>query len=409
MIHVKPLHRALGSLLGGNVLFGAGLFFHAFLYNFYLEAIGHPETVMGYAAASLTAGGLAALLPAGKLVDVLGPRLVLCIAVVLGALGLGVGAVVARPALIYGAAMAAGAGAGSWRVAQGPMIMGLTDAESRPRAFSWNVALLVGTGGVWILISASVPGWLETAFGFSSLSAIRAALLIGVVASVTSLLLFAVLPRSFEAEDRSGSEGHVARGGRPAAAPLPSTIVILVVLVGVWMLAPALVTPFFNLYFNREWGVPVAQIGIIFAAAHVVTAFAIFGSAELVGRFGLKRTLAGWMLAFGPALVALAVVGSLGSAIVLYLIQGFVSPATNPLIDQILLEMAPENRRGMVSSWRNAATEGSGAGGAAIGGIVLQSGSFGLLFAGAGVAGLIGAGLLLLGLTRSRPEVAATE
>ncbi len=409
MIHVQPWHRALGSLLGGNVLFGAGLFFHAFLYNFYLEAIGHPETVMGYAAAFLTAGGLAALLPAGKLVDVLGPRLVLCGAVVLGALGLAVGAVVARPALIYGAAMVAGAGAGSWRVAQGPMIMGLTDAESRPRVFSWNVALLVGTGGVWILTSASVPGWLETTFGFSSLSAIRAALLIGVAATVTSLLLFAVLPRSLEAEDRSGSEGHRASGGRPAAAPLPSTIVILVVLVALWMLAPALVTPFFNLYFNREWGVPVAQIGLIFAAAHVVTAVAIFGSAELASRLGVKRTLAGWMLLFGPTLVALAVVGSLGSAIVLYLIQGFVSPATNPLIDQILLEMAPANRRGMVSSWRNAATEGSGAAGAAIGGIVLQSGSFGSLFAGAGATGLIAAGLLLLGLTRSRPGAAAAE
>ena len=408
MIHVQPLHRALGSLLGGNVLFGAGLFFHAFLYNFYLEAIGHPETVMGYAAAFLTAGGLAALLPAGKLVDVLGPRLVLCGAVVLGAVGLAVGAVVARPALIYGAAMVAGAGAGSWRVAQGPMIMGLTDAESRPRVFSWNVALLVGTGGVWILTSASVPGWLETTFGFSSLSAIRAALLIGVAATVTSLLLFAELPRSLEAEHRSGSEGHPS-GGRPAAAPLPSTIVILVVLVALWMLAPALVTPFFNLYFNREWGVPVAQIGLIFAAAHVVTAVAIFGSAELASRLGVKRTLAGWMLLFGPTLVALAVVGSLGSAIVLYLIQGFVSPATNPLIDQILLEMAPANRRGMVSSWRNAATEGSGAAGAAIGGIVLQSGSFGSLFAGAGATGLIAAGLLLLGLTRSRPGAAAAE
>ncbi len=86
-----------------------------------------------------------------------------------------------------------------------------------------------------------------------------------------------------------------------------------------------------------------------------------------------------------------------------------MSPATNPLIDQILLEMAPANRRGMVSSWRNAATEGSGAAGAAIGGIVLQNGSFGSLFAGAGATGLIAAGLLLLGLTRSRPGAAAAE
>ena len=59
---------------------------------------------------------------------------------------------------------------------------------------------------------------------------------------------------------------------------------------------------------------------------------------------------------FGPTMLAMAVVGSLGLATVLYLVQGFVSPATNPLIDQILLELAPASRRGMVSSWRNAAT-----------------------------------------------------
>ncbi len=116
----KRFHRPLGPLFAGNVLFGAGLFFHAFLYNFYLEALGHPETVMGYAAASLTVGGLAALLPAGRLVDTLGARVVLRGAVVLGAVGLVAGAVVARPAMVYAAAVAAGAGAGSWRAAQGP-------------------------------------------------------------------------------------------------------------------------------------------------------------------------------------------------------------------------------------------------------------------------------------------------
>ena len=111
MTNLQPSRRDLGFLFGGNVLFGAGLFFHAFLYNFYLEAIGHAEAVMGYAAASLTAGALAALLPAGKLVDARGPRLVLCTGVMLGVLGLAAGALVAAPAAVYAAAALAGAGA----------------------------------------------------------------------------------------------------------------------------------------------------------------------------------------------------------------------------------------------------------------------------------------------------------
>ncbi len=150
---------ALSSLFGGNILFGAGLFFHAFLYNFYLEALGHSETVMGYAAAFLTAGALAALLPAGKLVDKRGSRPVLLAAVLLGAVGLIAGALVTQPLPVYAASLATGAGTGSWRVALGPMLMRLTDEDSRARAFSWNVALLVGTGALWILIAGGVPGW----------------------------------------------------------------------------------------------------------------------------------------------------------------------------------------------------------------------------------------------------------
>src|SRR5438309_1409109 len=45
--------------LAANVLFGSGLFFHSFLYNFYLNNLSLPPTVMGHAAAALGAGGTA--------------------------------------------------------------------------------------------------------------------------------------------------------------------------------------------------------------------------------------------------------------------------------------------------------------------------------------------------------------
>lgn len=400
--------RALGSLFGGNVLFGAGLFFHAFLYNFYLDALGHSETVMGYAAASLAAGGLAALLPAGKLVDAVGSRVVLCLSVFLGAVGLGVGAVATRPSLIYAAAVAAGAGTGSWRVAQGPMIMSLTSASTRPRAFSWNVGLLVGTGGLWILIGGSVPSWLESAFAISNLLAIRLVLLGGAIVTLISLILFVLLPKMGEPGESIEQE-QIERAARTTPVSIPLTVLLVVVLVAGWMLAPALVTPFFNIFFQREFAVSVGQIALIFAIAHGITAFAIFGSGEVATRLGPRRVLAGWMLLFGPTVLVMAVAGSLEVAIALYLILGFISPATNPLIDQILLELAPEGRQGSVASLRNVATEGGGAGGAALGGVILAKGSFGTLFVVAGLMGLVTATVLILGLSKIRTNVSTAE
>jgi MFS family permease len=86
------------------VLFGAGLFAHAFLYNFYLERLGHGPAVMGGAAAALTAGGLTALAPAGLLVDRAGSRTAYLFACAAAAAGLLAGAFVERTGMIYAAA-----------------------------------------------------------------------------------------------------------------------------------------------------------------------------------------------------------------------------------------------------------------------------------------------------------------
>ncbi|HEU4884602.1 MAG TPA: MFS transporter, partial [Longimicrobium sp.] len=130
------------------------------------------------------------------------------------------------------------------------------------------------------------------------------------------------------------------------------------------------------------------------AAAQAVSAVAVFASGSLAARLGPARVLLGWVLLFAPAVWGLAGVAVLGPAIALYLVQGFAAPATHPLVDQLLLRTAPEDRRGAVSSWRNAATEGSGLAGAALGGVLLERTSFAVLFGVAGALGLAAGGAL---------------
>jgi predicted MFS family arabinose efflux permease len=79
-------------------------------------------------------------------------------------------------------------------------------------------------------------------------------------------------------------------------------------------------------------------------------------------------------------------------------VQGLIAPATNPLIDQLLLERAPRDRHGLVAGWRNAATEGSGALGASAGGRVLDAGSFSTLFVIAGAVAAASSAVLTLAL-----------
>jgi MFS family permease len=390
--------------IAGNVVFGGGLFFHAFLYNFYLDGLHLGPEVMGYAAAALTAGGLVTLLPAGRLVDRLGPRPAMLLAGGVAAVGLALGAVLATPMPIYAAAAIAGSGGGLWRVAAAPVLMRLTDERTRPRAFSWNVAMILLSGAAGFAMAGALPSWLSRGFGLGTLTGLRVALMIGAGATAASVPLFGLIGLPAREPTSPRAEHLASPAARPARAVL--RVLPFVGAVAVWMLSAAIAAPFFNIYFARQFDLPVARVGLVFALAQSVWALGVLGSGELATRFGARTVLAVALALFAPAMWGLAVAPALAGAAGLYLLQGLVGPVTNPLIDQVLLARVPRAQHGAVSSWRNVAADLSGVGGASLGGVVLARASFAPLFLVAGSVGLIGALGILLAL-RGLPPVQA--
>jgi predicted MFS family arabinose efflux permease len=167
------------------------------------------------------------------------------------------------------------------------------------------------------------------------------------------------------------------------------------------------VLPFFNIYFADRFGLPVARIGTVFAAAQLATAVVLLATAELARRWGAQRTLVALMFVMPPALLALSVTPVLGVAVSLYVVQGAVAPATNPLIDQLLLERAPRERHGIVAGWRNVAAEGAGAVGASAGGKLLDVASYGTLLLAASAVAAASAMLLTVALRSGRARASA--
>jgi MFS family permease len=388
-----PTHsRDLALFFAGNVCVGAGLFVHAFLFNFYLRELDRSASVMGYQAAAIMIGGLVALLPAGLIIDRIGLRHALLGGVVVATAGLALTALTRTPATIYPAAFLIGLGGATCRVSWSPAIMGLTTETGRTRAFTWNVALLVGTGGAWILLAGLLPTWSSRLARTAGLSGIQLTLLAG--AGVSALALICYWPLRLPGP----TDGH----RRAISIGLPREVRTLVPVVAAWMLAAALVLPFFNIFFRDRFGVSLARIGALFGAAHVAHAVMLVGAAELAVRWGPRRALMIWMAALAPTLWLLSISDVLGLAIALYVVQGLIAPATNPLIDQLLLERAQRGQHGVVASWRNAATEGAGALGASAGGRVLDGSSFSTLFLLAGAVAAAAGALLSVAL-RERP------
>ena len=392
-----PNRRSVALFLSGNVCLAAGLFVHAFLFNFYLRELGLPASVMGYQVAAITCGGLIALFPTGLLIDRRGWRPALLAGVAVTVAGLALTAVARQPAMMYPAALLIGIGGAACRTTWGPALMRLTSNEDRARAFTWNVALLVGTGGAWTLLAGVLPTWSDRLGGLAGLSGTQVTLLAGATVSAAAAACYLALPTTRAA---------TLKPDRPSLAP-PREVRALLPLIALWMLAAALVLPFFNVYFLDRFQLPVSRIAGLFAAAQLAHAVLLLGAAELARRWGPRRALTAWMLALAPALWWLAATGSLGAAIGLYLVQGLIAPATNPLIDQLLLERAPHEQHGVVAGWRNATVEGAGAIGASAGGRLLEASTFSTLFVLSGAVAAVSSALLAFALRgRATPAIA---
>ncbi len=385
---------AVGLFFLANMLFGAGLFFHAFLYNFYLQGLGHDEGVMGVAAAAISAGGLASLFPAGLSVDRLGVRWTYLLAALTATAGLAAGALVEGPVPIYVAAAVTGAGAAGFRVAMGPALMRLAGPTMRARAFSWNTAILVASGAGWTAAAGAVSAWLLPLLHDNAVSGHRVALLAGAVITMGAAALAPLALRLGRTSGRTASApGRIPRGVQRLV--IPRQLFLIIAVFGIFWTAGALPLSFFNIYFSREHGLSIERIGLILSAGQLLTAAAVFLSGEGAARKGPRRMLLVWMLMFPPAMWALALAQNLAPAMGFYMLQAFALPAVYPLVDQILLERAVPEQHGAVSSWRNLAVEGSGLIGAAVGGYLLQAASFrGLFFMSAFVA--LGAGVLAI-------------
>jgi predicted MFS family arabinose efflux permease len=272
---------------------------------------------------------------------------------------------------------------------------------ARSRAFSWNVALLLASGAIWTAAAGSLSSWAGN--GDSALGGIRAALWLGAAGTALSAPAFLLLPRG-PAPARESEPGLASGGRRLEGLALPRKVVWLVGAIFVWMLGAALVLPFFNLYFQRVHGLSVERIGLLFAAVQALTAVVVFGGGELAQRLGPRRAFTVWAPMLPLALLLLVSGPILWIAVAAYAMQSLPSPATNPLLDEIVLDEAPDAQRGAASSWRNAATEASGLVGAALGGIVLERAGFGVLMAAAAVVAALGASMLLRSLGRgTRP------
>ena len=391
------LPRSVWILNGGGLVnaFGNGItvpFVLIYLHNV-------REIPLATAGAVLAAGSVAGLSLGpfvGVLVDRLGGRVMLAVALVLMAVGYGLFPLVRESWHAFGLSAVAGAGNGSFWPSQSALLAGLTPQPRRHGAYALQRVtrnLGIGLGGV-------VGGFIATTEDPTSFTVLF------LVDAVTFLLFVAVLPLVPEPEIPRDA---AAPPGRYLDVLANRVFVGLVALNVLFVAAGYAVFELLPVFAKNEAGVSEKGIGIIFFVNTVVVAVAQLPVAKILEgrrRMAALAAMTGlWALAWIVVLLGGAWLEAAAAAAVfgvVALVFGLGECFQGPTQGALVADLAPPRLRGRYMALSAISWDVGFVLGPAIGGVVLDLAPLALWPLAAGVC-LI-AGHFALRLERRLPR-----
>ena len=283
-----------------------GVFVFFILYNLHLLDLGFREQSLGLFAGAMTAGTIAAVLPAAALARRLGLRRNLILGCAGMALTSAARTLVSTELALLITAFLAGAFSAVWVVAMPPVIAHLVPQKQRPLGFSLWVGSGIATGIFGGLIASRLPGWVAGAGLAGNARAKQFSILTG-----CAIALLAVCP--------------LLRLRLPAwpkrqrkVYPSGPFVYRFFLAFGIWQLAIGAFNPLFNAYFSRNLGFSVERIGMVFAVSQLLQAAAVFTAPWVLKKAGLIKGISAMQFATAVSLGCLAFVPSAGGAFLLY-------------------------------------------------------------------------------------------
>ena len=209
-VRLYVLAEALSAFATGA--FGA-------VYNLYVLSLGADTALLGTLLVVASGGAGAAVLPAGAIVDRLGPRTLLLGGSVVVAVGIGMQLIMPTvPVLVVGNVLA-GAGAATFYVAAAPFLAQATPPERQNDVFSLDTAAALGAAAAGSAFAGQVAALLGAGTDGSA-TAYRLALLLGGAVGVLSfpVLLLTDVPGTATLPDTAGAAGN-RRGSEHGELP----------------------------------------------------------------------------------------------------------------------------------------------------------------------------------------------
>ncbi len=324
------------------IFFNLGFSITFFLFNLYLINCGMTERSLGLIGSLVGIGSLIGTLPAGIIAQRYGLARTLTTAVTAAIICNALRVWIIAPPMQYAAALLTGMAMSCWTVSMGPAVAGFTTEEQRPFAFSLTFASGIGVTGLGGFIAGRLPAWLQalqTGTPISTTQAMRESLLLACAVVILSLPLFMRLKLRTGAPKKKLAHlsNPFLRRFLPAMA--------------VWGLVTGSFPPFANVYFVHHLGVSLQRMGTIFSLSQALQFAAVLVAPLLFRRAGLTFGVMLTQLATALTLGVLAMLHTVGGALVIYCTYMAMQNISEPGIFSLLMDQTPESERNSASSY----------------------------------------------------------
>lgn len=370
--------------------FGFGLYF--FLFNLFLLNRHFDERAIGIISSALTLGSVAGTIPVGMLVRRFGlQRLLLFCFIATPLFSICRTLILWMPAQI-GLGFLMGLALSTWPVCFAPSVAKLTTEKNRVLAFSISFATGIGAGTLAGLVGGSLPDLLRSNHPSISTSTGMQLVLDG-AAVVTMLGIWPVLRLTLGRPDQSE---------RRKLLTFPPYLLRFLPGFALWSIVGGSFIQFAPIYFQKNRGMSLHGVGMVFSAAQLAQFAAVLIAPVLFRRAGPVSGIISAQVAAGAAIFALGYSHTISSAVGMYLVFTAVQFSAGPGFYGLLMSRVPESERSSASAIQNMTGALSQAGSAALTGTLIVHSGYGLVFKANAVLGLFGALLVFACLGSDR-------
>jgi MFS family permease len=334
--------------LVATLLSWIGLAVNQVVFNLYLVEGGYASDFVGGVTSMMGVGMAVVALPAAWLADRIGRRATLIAGSLAVAAGLLARGLSLAPAPLFGSTLVVGAGQALVTIATSPFMSENSNELERTHLFSMHFVVILVGGLLGNLAGGELPGaFLRNlpAFAPDSLHAYRGTLVLGALASLLSLWPLSALreapPHEGPAPPRTRARDHWR-----VMARLVATYTLL-------GFGAGFVMPFFNLYFAQRYGASIAQIGLYFSVAQVITLAATLAGPLIAQRMGKLQAITWLQMLSLPFLVTLGIETTLGVSVLAFWLRSALMQMSSPLLNSFAMDTIAPGLRARAQAFDN--------------------------------------------------------